>query len=41
MEMLLQVRDCETGEFIGGLTLLGETGRLFSLKSVTKQPAWY
>ena len=29
------VRDCETGEFLGGLTLLGETGRLFSLKSVT------
>ena len=30
-----EVRDCETGEFLGGLTLLGETGRLFSLKSVT------
>ena len=29
------VRDCESGEFLGGLTLLGETGRLFSLKSVT------
>ncbi len=29
-----QVRNCETGEFIGGLTLLGETGRLFSLKAV-------
>jgi CRP/FNR family cyclic AMP-dependent transcriptional regulator len=28
------MRDCETGEFLGGLTLLGETGRLFSLKSV-------
>jgi len=28
-----KVRDCETGEFLGGLTLLGETGRLFSLKS--------
>jgi len=30
-----EVRDCETGEFLGGLTLLGEKGRLFSLKSVT------
>jgi CRP-like cAMP-binding protein len=30
-----KVRDCDTGEFLGGLTLLGETGRLFSLKSVT------
>jgi CRP-like cAMP-binding protein len=29
-----KVRDCETGEFLGGLTLLGETGRFFSLKSV-------
>jgi len=29
------IRDCRTGEFIGGLTLLGETRRLFSLKSVT------
>ena len=29
------VRDCEAGEFLGGLTLLGETGRLFSLQSVT------
>ncbi len=29
------IRDCQTGEFIGGLTLLGETRRLFSLKSVT------
>ena len=28
------VRDCETGEFIGGLTLLGEKRRLFSLKAV-------
>jgi CRP/FNR family transcriptional regulator, cyclic AMP receptor protein len=28
------MRDCESGEFLGGLTLLGETGRLFSLKSV-------
>ncbi|UCD80096.1 MAG: cyclic nucleotide-binding domain-containing protein [Desulfobacterales bacterium] len=30
-----EVRDCGTGDFLGGLTLLGETGRLFSLKSVT------
>ena len=30
-----KVRDCESGEFLGGLTLLGDTGRLFSLKSVT------
>jgi CRP-like cAMP-binding protein len=30
----IKVRDCETGEFLGGLTLLGEKGRLFSLKSV-------
>ena len=30
-----KVRDCETGEFLGGLTLLGETRRLFSLKSVS------
>jgi len=30
-----KVRDCESGEFLGGLTLLGETGRLFSLKSVS------
>ena len=30
----IKVRDCETGEFLGGLTLLGETGLLFSLKSV-------
>ena len=29
------IRDCKTGEFIGGLTLLGETRRLSSLKSVT------
>ncbi len=28
------MRDCESGEFLGGLTLLGATGRLFSLKSV-------
>ncbi len=31
----VEIRDCESGEFIGGLTLLGETRRLFSLKSVT------
>ncbi len=30
------VREYQTGEFIGGLTLLGETRRLFSLKSVTE-----
>jgi CRP-like cAMP-binding protein len=30
-----EVRDCKNGEFLGGLTLLGETSRLFSLKSVT------
>jgi CRP-like cAMP-binding protein len=29
------VREYKTGEFIGGLTLLGETRRLFSLKSDT------
>jgi len=29
-----KLRDCESGEFLGGLTLLGEAGRLFSLKSV-------
>ena len=34
-EEITIVRDCETGEFLGGLTLLGESGRLFSLKSVT------
>ena len=33
-EKTVEVRDCESGEFIGGLTLLGETRRLFSLKSV-------
>ena len=31
----IEIRDCETGEFLGGLTLLGETRRLFSLRSVT------
>jgi len=30
-----EIRSCEAGEFLGGLTLLGETERLFSLKSVT------
>jgi len=29
-----EIRDCDIGEFIGGLTLLGDTGRLFSLKAV-------
>jgi len=28
------IRDCRSGEFLGGLTLLGETGRLFSLIAV-------
>jgi CRP-like cAMP-binding protein len=32
----VQIRNCDAGEFLGGLTLLGETGRLFSLKSVTE-----
>jgi CRP/FNR family cyclic AMP-dependent transcriptional regulator len=31
-----EAREYKTGEFIGGLTLLGETKRLFSLKSVTE-----
>ncbi len=31
----IEIRDFQTGEFLGGLTLLGETRRLFSLKSVT------
>ena len=30
-----EIRDLKTGEFLGGLTLLGVTRRLFSLKSVT------
>jgi CRP-like cAMP-binding protein len=30
------VREYQTGDFIGGLTLLGETRRLFSLKSATE-----
>jgi len=29
-----EIRDCNSGEFLGGLTLLGETPRLFSLKAV-------
>ena len=28
-----KVRDCDMGEFLGGLTLLGEVRRLFSLKA--------
>ena len=32
----ISVREYNTGEFIGGLTLLGETKRLFSLKSATE-----
>ncbi|MEJ2166369.1 MAG: cyclic nucleotide-binding domain-containing protein [Desulfobacterales bacterium] len=31
-----EVRNCEPGEFLGGLTLLGDTGRLFTLKSVAE-----
>ena len=31
-----RVREFKTGEFIGGLTLLGETKRLFSLRSATE-----
>ena len=34
-EKTTEVRDCQKGEFVGGLTLLGETRRLFSMKSVT------
>ena len=29
-----EIRDCNTDEFLGGLALLGETRRLFSLKAV-------
>ena len=29
-----EIRDCNAGEFLGGLALLGETRRLFSLKAV-------
>ena len=28
-----KIRDCATGEFLGGLTLVGEVRRLFSLKA--------
>jgi CRP-like cAMP-binding protein len=31
-----KVRDCDTGEFLGGLTLLGETSRLFSCISTAE-----
>ncbi len=30
------LRSCKSGEFIGGLTLLGDKRRLFSLKAVTE-----
>jgi CRP-like cAMP-binding protein len=30
----VEIRECEKGEFIGGLTLLGEKRRLFSLRAV-------
>ena len=30
-----KIRDCMNGEFMGGLTLLGDRRRLFSLRSVT------
>ena len=33
-EKTTEIRDCVSGEFIGGLTLLGETRRLFSLRSI-------
>ncbi len=29
-----EIRDCKAGEFIGGLTLLGEVRRLFSIRAV-------
>jgi CRP-like cAMP-binding protein len=32
----IRVREYKSGEFIGGLTLLGETKRLFSLRSATE-----
>lgn len=32
----IEVREYKTGDFIGGLTLLGEAKRLFSLKSATE-----
>ena len=34
-EKTSEIRNCSSGEFMGGLTLLGEKRRLFSLKSVT------
>lgn len=33
-EKTTEIRACKNGEFIGGLTLLGETRRLFSLRSI-------
>ena len=35
-EEIIRVREYKTGEFIGGLTLLGQTKRLFSLRSATE-----
>jgi CRP-like cAMP-binding protein len=32
----IDIREYKTGEFVGGLTLLGETRRLFSLRSVNE-----
>ena len=29
-----EIRECRSGEFLGGLTLLGEARRLFSLKAI-------
>jgi CRP/FNR family cyclic AMP-dependent transcriptional regulator len=31
-----EIRECHSGEFLGGLTLLGEARRLFSLKAVAE-----
>ncbi len=33
-EMMLPIRACGAGEFIGGLTLIGETRRLYSLRAL-------
>jgi CRP/FNR family transcriptional regulator, cyclic AMP receptor protein len=33
-EAILAIRPCEAGEFIGGLTLIGETRRLYSLRAL-------
>jgi CRP-like cAMP-binding protein len=33
-EAILPIRCCEAGEFIGGLTLIGETRRLYSLRAL-------